>query len=94
MTSADCLMSGAAFGAALDAGDFASAGAALEVYLAAVRSGRFGLAEITEARRLIEHGLRTAAERRAVLAQDLSRAWQLQRGYRSRPIANTWEISG
>ena len=93
MRSADCPSSAEAFYAALESGDFPSAGAALARYLEPIRSGGC-LTEIADARTLIDAGLRAAVERRAVLARDLFRLRQLQAGYRLRPAANTWEISG
>jgi hypothetical protein len=94
MTPADSLTAAETFEAALDRSDFPSACIALDQYLDPLRTGGGPLAEIARARDLIATSLRAVVARRTVLARDLARLRQLQGGYRARPAANTWEISG
>ncbi len=94
MTLADLPYSAVAFQATLASGDFSLAGAALSRYLESLGAGRASLAEIEQARAVIDCALRDAVERRTGLARELSVLRQLQRGYRLQSAANTWEISG
>ena len=93
MTPADLPSSPEAFQAALASGDFAPRAPPLPVtWNRFARAG--GASPRSRGPGTGRTRIEAAVERRAVLARDFVRLRQLQGGYRSRPAANTWEISG
>jgi hypothetical protein len=82
------------FRLALESGAFTAAMAALDLYLAPMRTGAPTLQEIAEARDLLHSALPAAVARRSELAAELARLANLRSGYHLPAISNTWRVVG
>jgi hypothetical protein len=86
------MTSAATLEAALASDDFSLAQTALDSYMESFRSSGRSLAEVREARDLIDRSLTAAVKRRVKVAGELARLRNLHGGYRPPRISTTWQV--
>ena len=94
MTPTPLLSRQEAFRAAVQAGDFAQAEAALQEYIAWLESAGRTPEEVSDARDLLAWGVGAIKARAAQLAEELTRITKVMDGYSPARRTHTWRLDG
>jgi len=79
---------------AVESGDFSAADAALGNYLTWFQSAPRNLAEVAEARDLLDWAVEVAKSRKADISQELGRVTAFFAAYGPRRISHSWKVTG